>query len=422
MAFTEKLRSGRHRGGYWGTVDGKRKKIWVPGTHGRKSDAKAAADEEAVKAKRQAAPRTGSALPASTTWGEWWDILVADREFESDTAVVEKSIVEAHLRPEWGDTALNEIDNLAIQDWIDRLVKRRSLRGTRYSPTYIRRIYGVFTASINVAIRRKILWVSPLAGITLPKVPKRMKKSAMSLTEAQQYGVKLRAPRKRGALDVYADVIDFGMETGLRPGELAGFHDDQVDKKRRVLTVRTVYVRRKKMMRGYPKDEDERDIPLTAKAWAIYKRHTGGRDMQRSCGVEHVDGPCSSDIVFRTWMGRVLNSDALRVAMKAAADDAGIERRSPYAVRRGFATRLRTAGADVATIMELMGHEKFDESHGYMQQPADFDLRVRAALDDPEVAGLHVVGQDAERGTAHGTDLVSEPLPDAHKGSGRRSS
>lgn len=318
--------------------------------------------------------------------------MAAGRDFESDTAVVEKSIVEAHLRPEWGDTALNEIDNLAIQKWINRLVKRRSKRGTRYSPTYVHRIYSVFTASINSAIAEKILWASPLAGITLPKIPKRIKKSAMSPDEAQQYGAKLRAPKKRGALDVYADVIDFGMETGLRPSELAGSHDDQIDRKRRVLTVRTVYVQRKKMMRDYPKDGDVREIPLTSKAWAIYERHTDGRDMHRPCGVEHFDGLCSSDIIFRTQLGRVLNTAALRGVMTAVAEDAGMERRSPYAVRRGFATRLRAAGADVATIMELMGHEKFDESHGYMQQPSDFDLRVRAALDDQEVTGLRVVG------------------------------
>lgn len=408
MPSFEQLPSGRFRGVYRDAAGNKQHT--KGGTFRLQSEALAAAQDAQVAARRQA-PSARGPLPASTTWGEWWDILVADRDFESDNALVEKSAVKAHLRPQWGEIALNEIDNLAIQDWVDSLCKRRTPRGKRYSPAYVRRIYSVFTVSINAAVRKKILTVSPLAGVKLPKIPRR-RKSYMSVAEADVYGAQLRTPKQRGALDDYADDIDFVLETGLRPGELAGLHDDQVDTVRRVLTVSTVYVPRKKKMRGYPKDEDERTIPLTAKAMEIYRRRTEGRAMRRPCGIEHFDEPCSSDLVFRSRLGRVLNIDALAKAMKRAASEAGVADRSPYALRRGFATRLRDNGADVATIMELMGHERFDQSHSYMQQPPDFDQKVRAALDDPEATGLRVVGQDSERGTDRGTRVDGTPLDD----------
>jgi integrase len=415
MAFTEKLNSGRYRGGYWGKVDGKPKKIWVPGTHGRKSDAKAAADEEAVKARRLA-HRTAGTLPASITWDEWWALLCVDREFESDTRVVEDSLVAKHIRPRWGTTPLNEIKRLDVQKWVEGLSKKRTPRGGRYKPRTVRGIYGKFAMTINAAVTAEepVLLASPLKGIKLPKVPRRTK-TALPVEDIEPLSAELR--------EDYADCVAFGMETGLRPGELAGLHDDQVDVAAMLLTVRTVYVRRAKTMRDRPKDDDVRTVPLSSRAIEIYQRRVTGRDMSRSCGVPHYgDATCRHDLVFRTKLGNVLDYNTLRQVMQRAAVKAQLPGRSGYALRRGFATRLARGGIDLFELMDIMGWSDPRLAREYIQESPGTRGRVMAALGDPAVIGLRIVGQDEPRGKSGGTNVDGTPLDQSGHDRDRKSS
>lgn len=412
MASYEKLPSGRYRGVYH---DSSGKKRHVKGTFRLQSEALTAAQNAEVDARRQAAAKTGT-LPPSIKWGDWWDTFAADRDFDSDTRAREDNVVDNHLRPHWGDTPLVDIDRQEIQDWVDSYKKRTKPGGGRYKPSSIVRYYKVFTASINAALDAGILTASPLHGVKLPKIP-RTSKPYLSVDEAAQLSAELA--------DAYAAIVEFGLETGLRPGELAGLHDDQVDKTRRIVTARTVYVPGKKKMRDHPKDGDERDVPLTSKAWAIYQRVTTGRDMGHGCGIPHFDPDhtCRHELVFRNQLGRVVIIQSLRRAMKSAAARAKIDTRAPYSWRRGFATRLRQAQADPFMIMELLGHETLEESHGYAQQGPDFHHRVQAALDDPQATGLRAVKDDsAARGTERGTKPASTPRSGTHENRRRKTS
>ena len=122
MASTEQLRSGRYRPI---ARDSAGHKIPGLGTFRLKSEAQHAGVEAEVLARRRA-PTSALALPASTTWGEWWDILALDRVFESDTNANERSIVAKHIRPRWGAVGLNEIRRGEINKWIKHLSKQGS--------------------------------------------------------------------------------------------------------------------------------------------------------------------------------------------------------------------------------------------------------------------------------------------------------
>ncbi|HEX3783699.1 MAG TPA: tyrosine-type recombinase/integrase [Pseudonocardiaceae bacterium] len=407
MASTEKLPSGKYRPI---ARDANGKKIPGLGTFDRKRDAQHAANEAEVEARRQAARTTG-ALPATITWGEWWDTLVVDRAFDSARMDAEQSVVKNHLRPQWGDEPLNKINQKNVQKWVNGYANKRTARGTPYKPASIHTYYGVFTASINAAVREGILGASPLVGIRLPVIPDRIAKPYVST----DYFAKLKS-KLRGD---YAAIIEFGLETGLRPGEIAGLHDDQVNEELGMLLARTVYLRRRKLMRDWPKNKRERLIPLTSRALEIYRERTAGRDMSGPCGIEHVGGAlCTGALVFLTERGAVLNSDALAKTMKRAAGAVKLPVRAGYALRRGFATRLREANADPFTMMELMGHKRLEETHGYAQQGDEFKQQVRTALGDPEAAKLRVVGP---RGTARGTDASQQPTEDERKSNRRES-
>jgi hypothetical protein len=66
MAWAEKLASGNYRGGY--RRPGSTRKYYVDGTFARKRDAREAAQEAEVRARRETQKREGK-LTGRTTWG-----------------------------------------------------------------------------------------------------------------------------------------------------------------------------------------------------------------------------------------------------------------------------------------------------------------------------------------------------------------
>lgn len=391
MASTEKLPSGKYRGIY---RDAAGRKQRVKGTFGRMSDARAAAQEAEVKARREAA-RTAGTLSARTTWDQWWDLLSQRRVLDSETPVTEHYIVERYLRPQWGDAPLNRITRVEVQDWVDGLKVGKSA-------AYTQRIYSVFSVSINRAVKAGVLAASPCVEIDLPKRAKRPKPHATTQDVAA-----VRATLRGD----YADAVEFLLETGLRPGELAGLHVNRIDLESGWLEVVEVFVggRTKATpayVRDYPKDEDSRRVPLTDRAVEIARRQLEGRVVGSSCGLPHSrEGACSSDLLFRTKLGRAVSPHNLQRRLKSAFEDAALDSKSPYASRRGFATRLAEGGANAFEIAAWMGHNDIRMSQEYVQQTAAARGRLRAALG--EQTPLTVLGG---RGTGRGTDRDGQPL------------
>lgn len=410
MASWEKLPSGRYRGVYRDSAGDKKH---PPGTFRLQSEAfDAAKDAEAI-ARRQASLANGT-LSANITWNAWWEVFNATRTFESDSADVEKSIVKKHISPRWGGTAVKSISKNAVQTWVDELQRQKTPHGKRYEPSYVRTIYGLFSVSINGLLNADppVLTASPLVGIKMPPLRKKQKPH-IPTADVPALTTELR--------DDYADALEWILETGCRPNEVCGLHDDQVDLATRTLVVRTVYLHRSKRMRDYPKDKDVRSVPLTQLAVDIYSRRTADRNMSAPCGVEHYGASCCHDVVFRTDLGRVMKPQKLREAFIRAATAAGLTPRSPYAGRRGFATRLARAGIDLFELMEIMGWSDPKLAAEYVQESVGARERLLAALDDPEAVKLRVVGSQSDRGTDHGTGGAPQPPAQARK-QGRRKS
>lgn len=385
--------AGGWRAGWWGPKDesGERKKLYTP-VYERLLDAMDDAKTQEERQKRRAQLARG-ATPGRITWGDWWDTISVDRDQESDTGVVEDQIVRAYLLPKWRNTPLNEIirsgdDERGAQEWVDRLaagtapveMRQKGWKARKLSPGYVQRIWSPFSWSIGVALDKGVLGASPLAGVRLPKRVKRPKKY-VSTAEAEKLtaGGELRQD--------YADAVWFTLETGLRPGELIGLHSHRVDLDAGTITVAETFVHRARKIRGWPKDKDARTIPLTPVALEIVRRRLAGRDLNQPCGLEHYRGEtCRHPLVFLTDRsqgnvgGRPLNRDAIALAMKKAALRVGIDPKSGYALRRGFATRLADAGLDAFALAEVMGHSDIKMVQEYVQQSATRRGNVLAAL------------------------------------------
>ncbi|WP_189059654.1 site-specific integrase [Longimycelium tulufanense] len=395
MASAEKMGPGKWRGVY---RDANGKKCHTKAPYYRtKNEARNAANEEEVKARRRAAPRNG-ALPATTTWDQWWDLLSTTRTFEvTDTGRVEASMVKAHIRPRWAGVALNQISRPKVQAWIDNLESRKP----PLSANYIRRIYTTFAATINLAVTEEILIASPCVRITLPRVPKQPKPYA---TDGHLATLKTQLHQR------LQDAVDFGFETGLRPGELAGLHVHRVDVEAKLLVVAEVYVGGQHLIRPFPKDKDSRTVPLSEKAVAIVRRCLASRTLDGGCGIPHADGrPCSSALVFLAPRGGVIRPRTFSDHLRRASTAAKMPRRTPYTLRRGYATRLAESGVNAFEIARVMGHGSLDQSQEYVQETPAARARVLRALGDPPT--LTAVEGGAGTGTDPGTHLDSQTLP-----------
>lgn len=413
MAFAEKLGSGRYRGGY---SDSSRKRRYVKGTFVRRKDALNAAQEAEVKARRRASAASGT-LPGSTEYGQWWELLSVDRIFESDTGSTQRYNYANHIEPRWGHVALNEIKRTEVNSWVKRdLVPN-------FAPSTVLTIYGLFAVVINAAVAAGILDASPLVRIELPKVPKKRKSYTTQdqvrlIAEDVRDGAKGESGKAhrgyRRAEPVYADAIEFGFETGMRPGELAGMHFDQI--RPGWVTARTVYVPGSGKMRDYPKDKDERDIPLTTRAREIITRRSHGRDVREACGIEHYrNRRCNSALVFALPGGHPLDTKRMTRLMAGAAARAGLPRKTAYDNRRGYGTHLGHNGVDAFSLANVMGHSNVQQTQQYVQEDPAVRARVLAALGDPSATGMHVV----ESRPGHGTDRGTHPDRQVPTGAGR---
>lgn len=397
MAWTEKQPGGAWVG-RWRDSAGRKHRTEV---YDRKTDAREAAQEEEVKAKRQAARGTGK-MSARVLWGEWWELVNAVRAFDSDTGDTELSIVNHYLLPRWGETPLNAIERGEVQSWVNALAAgtcEQWEHERRPSAAYVRRVVGVFKMSINLALAEGILTASPVAGLKLPKVTKRPKKW-LPVEDAET----LKSDVGNLRVD-YAAAVDLGLETGLRPGELCGLHIHRIDRARRKLQVVETLVQRKMVIRPEPKDGDTREVPLTARALEIIDRLMQGRELT-GCGLVHTDGSvCESDVLIRTERGKVMRPESLRQQMYRAAERAKLPKRSGYTLRRGYVTRAVSGGADPFAVQRITGHADLDELAGYAQDSPAARARLLAALGEQTPLSA-VTGQHGADG---GADVDSKP-------------
>ncbi|MGW5645024.1 tyrosine-type recombinase/integrase [Saccharopolyspora sp. NPDC003752] len=412
MAWADPLPGGGYRGGYRDSA-GKKQYVKDPATgrtkkFTRKKDARDAAKEKEVEASRKAAIDHGQES-ARITWGDWWDRITEGRYTGlSDTEATERCLVKKYVRPKWGDVQLNKITtkgspDKGIQEWVDDIAAGR-IDGWKLdrppAPSYVHRIYAVFQGSMTTAKEKGVLTASPCMGVKLPKRTKRAKPYLAS-DNAEKMGEFLRGD--------YRDAVDFGLETGLRPGELCGLHVHYVDRERGWMLVCEVMVARRGVIRPYPKDEDMRAVPLTPKAIVILDRQLDGRNLTGGCGLEHTDATtCSSALVFISKRGRPMRPDSVGRCMRLAAEKAKVPRVSMYAGRRGFATRAAEGGLDVFALAEAMGHADIRQTKEYVQQTPAARERLIAALGQaPPLILIH-----GAAGADSGADLDQQATSD----------
>jgi integrase/recombinase XerD len=180
----------------------------------------------------------------------------------------------------------------------------------------------------------------------LLSTPKMAKKLPKTLSESQIDAL-LNAPDRSTAQGLRdSALLECMYATGSRVSELSGLTLPKLDLSHGVV-----------LLRG--KGDKERLVPLYPVAI------TKLRDYLEKSRLE-LQGQRQTDAVFLSSRGNPLSEDAIRRIVKRHAKSAGVTSRiSPHSFRHSFATDLLSAGADLRSVQELLGHANLSTTQIY---------------------------------------------------------
>jgi site-specific recombinase XerD len=174
----------------------------------------------------------------------------------------------------------------------------------------------------------------------------------LSADEVEQLLFALQTP-------VYRVFCTLLYATGLRLGEALALETRDIEKKRGVIHVR----------KG--KGRKERLVMLSDRLYAILRSYWAQ------------ERPPAPYLFSTAKTGRPISRDAIRKAMRKAAEAAGLEQRriTPHLLRHSFATHLLENGTDLRTIQVLLGHSSILSTVRYARVSTGLIAKAQSPLD-----------------------------------------
>lgn len=378
MAWTEQRRN--LWVGYYRDAAGKKLRA---GSSPSKREAKQwALDEEAKqRAGTWHDPRAG-ALTFSTYFEEHW---LPHRGGEINTLVTHESHYNSTLKAAFGSIELRKIEPGLVQRWVTRMEK------DGVTPSNIRAkfitLQTVLAARKGVsALRDKKIAANPCAGITLPTVDAR-KVNIYSIEESDRLVAALPA--------WYRPLPLVEGETGCRWGEMLGFRvNDFADDFAWVWVENTILELTRArtgngtrfMWKPRPKGKTPRKVALQNStshmvAQLVRDRRLFGNDRLFSAPDPEQPG---QPLRTSAWPeGLPVSRNLFGDLWHRAHVEAGIERngRRPHDLRGSHISWLLAGGADLATVMERVGHRDSTTTMRYLAALGDADRRAIDALE-----------------------------------------
>jgi integrase/recombinase XerC len=242
-------------------------------------------------------------------------------------------------------TQLSRIDTLAIRAHV------ASLHRAKLSSRSLSRHLSALRSFFAWACREGVCAKNPAAGVPSPRTPKTLPRA---LTAADTD--RLLAVEDEGAPFPERDraMFEFLYATGLRVSELSGVDLDDLDLSQRLVRV-------------LGKGSKERIVPFGIPAAQAVRKYLPSRGALRASHPLPEDG----EPLFVNRLGSRLTARSVARILKRRLREAGLPARiSPHALRHTFATHLLSAGADLRSIQELLGHASLSTTQRYTHADA----------------------------------------------------
>ncbi|MBB1482511.1 site-specific integrase [Tessaracoccus sp. MC1865] len=252
--------------------------------------------------------------------------LASNPDWTASTRSRNTGIAENYIKPRWENMALRDVTHEDIQEWVGSIDRAG---GT------VRKIAGVLSSILDLAVISRRLAVNPAASVKLPKQD----------LKPRQYLSAAQVERMAAAAGQGRDVVLVLAYTGLRFGELAALKVRSVDQlRRRFMIEESVTDVDGELHWGTPKDHQRRSVP--------YPKFLAEDIAARMKGKK------PDDLLFPTNRGAVMRVvNARRDWFDRAAVKAGVKV-TPHELRHTAASLAVKAGASVLALQRMLGHDK----------------------------------------------------------------
>lgn len=277
------------------------------------------------------------------------------------------------LKPHFNGRAIAAIDPALV----DSYIKKRKAAGKK--PGTINRDIYTLRNMLRMAVKWGYLSFNPLATIEgLTEDNEKM----WVLTDEQEEKLLAECDKRPQRKKYLKDLVLFGLNTGMRQGEIFNLKKNQVKIKDRYVLVTDT------------KTHKDRYVPLNDTAIAVLKRQLFAS---------------RSEYVFANRYGKKLT--VLTNAFWTAVEEAGLYRIEKdlvdqdkkirfrfHDLRHTFGSRLGMAAVDTKTIMEIMGHKTPRMAMRYQHPAADHKLAAVKVLEKspPKITTGNIVESGKE--------------------------
>jgi len=260
-------------------------------------------------------------------WGQQWHSSRVD--LRPSTEERNASILKVHVYPRWGDLALADVTHEAVQVWVGLLDV--GTVATR------RRVWSVFSAMLNAAVKARRLGVNPALGVKFGSAKTRRKHY---LTVPQVDALVAAMPAHWRAWTTF---LAF---TGLRVGEAAELRARDVNlvRKRVNVTATVALVGGRRVASDSTKTPaGVRSVPLVDELLPILRTAIADKK--------------GDDYVFTTLRGKQVDRhNWSERQFKDAKTAVGLPHITPHDLRHTAVSLAISAGANVKAIQRMVGH------------------------------------------------------------------
>lgn len=257
------------------------------------------------------------------------------------------------------------------------------------------------------AARSKRITVNPAAELEMPKLPKRLPRAVLSVSEVERVLAEPTLDTALGLRD--RAILEVLYSTGIRRMELVGLDGIDLDAERGTLFIRE------------GKGKKDRLVPIGERAvrWTLrYLDHVRPTLIARAVRRATRQSTRTTSALFLTARGTRLTPTKLTDRLHRYLVHAGIEKPgSVHIFRHTMATLMHDAGADIRDLQEILGHAQLSTTAIYTHvsierlkavhtrtHPAhvvhangEFSARVRASA--PFLLAAEVAAEAAEEET-----------------------
>jgi integrase/recombinase XerC len=221
----------------------------------------------------------------------------------------------------------NGFDRMMMREWMADLFDQK------LDVVSIRRKLACLRSFFKFLLRRGVIEVNAAKLVHTPKAPKRLPK--VPTEEQAQQLVDGAAAKPIKAMQAARDLamLELMYGCGVRVSELVGINFGDI------------------------KGNKERQVPVGKKAWEALERHMSESKFQAP------EAP-----LFLGARGNRMDTRSVYGVVKLYATmTVGDPSIHPHSLRHAFATHLLSAGADLRSIQELLGHASLSTTQRYTQ-------------------------------------------------------